>query len=291
MTMIVLFWLVVGSIIPGPGKAAASLRIDFYAETSCPQAEQIIFTQVQKILQNPEFNNAPAELLRLFFHDCFIKGCDASVGRPVPEKDSIPNKKLKGFEIIDMIKEALEKECPGIVSCSDILALAARDAISLSGGPFYPLYTGRRDSKLSFNESLNEIPRPFGKIDDNLKLFTDRGFTVRETVALLGGHSIGFISCQFIQPPNDTYLPDDFKEEIRQKCQNMNNNFSMMDPVLIFSVEISFRNSLLRIADQKKGPPLFRHGVNGQRRNSCRRRRIRVRRRFHFSKRPHHSLD
>ena len=33
------------------------------------------------------------------------------------------------FHIIDGIKESLEAVCPGIVSCADVLALAARDAI------------------------------------------------------------------------------------------------------------------------------------------------------------------
>lgn len=38
---------------------------------------------------------------------------------------------LKGFEIIDRIKNTLESECPGIVSCADALTIAARDATLL----------------------------------------------------------------------------------------------------------------------------------------------------------------
>ena len=38
---------------------------------------------------------------------------------------------LIGFELVDRIKNQLESECPGIVSCADLLALAARDATIL----------------------------------------------------------------------------------------------------------------------------------------------------------------
>ncbi|CAI9100728.1 OLC1v1037889C2 [Oldenlandia corymbosa var. corymbosa] len=244
-----LFWSLIAAIITTQRAASASIRIDFYDQT-CPRAEKIIFTEMQKILQRPEFKNAPAQLLRLFFHDCFIGGCDASVllntGNLQDEKQAGPNLSLKGFEIINMIKEALERECPVIVSCSDILVIATRDAMILSGGPFYPVYTGRRDSKVSFLQKASlEIPSPMDHIDKILMLFAQRGFTARETVALLGGHSIGFISCAFIQPRinNDTnpdpYIGDDFKEEIRQRCEKRNSNFSMMDPQQLSSASSS----------------------------------------------------
>ena len=64
-----------------------------------------------------------------------FQGCDASilldtVGTNQSEKDARPNQTLGGFEAIDDIKAQVEKACPGIVSCADILALAARDAVS-----------------------------------------------------------------------------------------------------------------------------------------------------------------
>lgn len=38
---------------------------------------------------------------------------------------------LKGFDLVDKIKEKLEAECPGVVTCADLLAIAARDAVVL----------------------------------------------------------------------------------------------------------------------------------------------------------------
>ena len=64
----------------------------------------------------------------------FLQGCDGSVLIDSPsEKDAIPNLTLRGFEVIDAAKAAIEKECPGVVSCADILALAAQISVNKVG--------------------------------------------------------------------------------------------------------------------------------------------------------------
>ena len=48
------------------------------------------------------------------------------------EKAALSNiNSLRSFEVVDEIKDALEVSCPGIVSCADILIMAARDAVFL----------------------------------------------------------------------------------------------------------------------------------------------------------------
>jgi hypothetical protein len=103
------------------------LEFDFYKKT-CPQLPLI----VEKVVA-AEFAFDPTSAgpqLRLFFHDCFVQGCDASVlinstDVDQAEKDAAINFSLGNFFVIDDIKEQLEKECPGVVSCADVLALVA----------------------------------------------------------------------------------------------------------------------------------------------------------------------
>ncbi len=59
-----------------------------------------------------------------------MQGCDASVlinstNVNRAEKDAAINFSIGNFFVIDDIKEQLEKECPGVVSCADVLALVA----------------------------------------------------------------------------------------------------------------------------------------------------------------------
>lgn len=65
----------------------------------------------------------------------FLRVANASVlldstANNTAEKDSIPNLSLRGFDFIEEVKAQLEKTCPGVVSCADIIALSARDSVS-----------------------------------------------------------------------------------------------------------------------------------------------------------------
>jgi hypothetical protein len=66
-----------------------------------------------------------------------LQGCDASLlldptqDNPTPEKTAIQSLSLRGYEVIDIAKQKLEAACPGVVSCADILAFAARDSVKV----------------------------------------------------------------------------------------------------------------------------------------------------------------
>ena len=70
-----------------------------------------------------------------------MQGCDASVIIASPrgdaEKDAPDNLSLAGdgFDTVIKAKQAVEAQCPGVVSCADILAIAARDVVVLVSIP------------------------------------------------------------------------------------------------------------------------------------------------------------
>lgn len=70
------------------------------------------------------------------------KGCDASVllqGEGTERKDPA-NASLGGFQVVEGIKRVVEMFCPGVVSCADVLVLAARDSVQVVR-PFTFLYS------------------------------------------------------------------------------------------------------------------------------------------------------
>ncbi|KAI5081661.1 hypothetical protein GOP47_0002172 [Adiantum capillus-veneris] len=173
--------------------------VGFYA-TTCPTAETLIRQEVQR-----RFNADPtvtAGLLRMFFHDCFVQGCDASLlidSTPgnTAEKDSGPNLTVREFDLIDIIKTRLEATCPGVVSCADIIAVATRDSVALAGGPSYVVRTGRFDGRRSRSTDANILPSPASTVDQARSAFASQGLSLNDMVVLLGAHTTGFAHCGF----------------------------------------------------------------------------------------------
>ncbi|CAA3006567.1 peroxidase 72-like [Olea europaea subsp. europaea] len=209
----------------------ACLHPQFYQRT-CPQVLQIVKSVVAKAVAKE--TRMAASLLRLHFHDCFVKGCDASVlldssGSIISEKNSVPNRNsARGFEVIDAIKSAVEKQCPQTVSCADIMALAARDSTVLAGGPSWDVPLGRRDSRgASLSGSNNNIPAPNNTFQTILTKFKLKGLDITDLVALSGSHTIGNSRCTsfrqrlYNQSGNakpDSTLDKFYASQLRAKC-------------------------------------------------------------------------
>ncbi|KAI7742898.1 hypothetical protein M8C21_007020 [Ambrosia artemisiifolia] len=176
------------------------LKVGFY-EKSCPHAEYIVSNVMKEVMAVAPSLSGP--LLRMHFHDCFIRGCDGSVLLDSPtnqsEKFSPPNLHLRGFNIIDKVKLALEHACPGVVSCADILALVARDVTVATKGPYWEVETGRRDGMVSLsNDPINPVtglPPFFANITMLKQSFALRGLSTKDLVVLSGGHTIGVSHC------------------------------------------------------------------------------------------------
>ncbi|WOL12146.1 peroxidase 65 [Canna indica] len=180
--------------------AAAKLSTEYYAK-SCPKVEEIVSDVVTtKQITTP---TTAAGALRLFFHDCFVGGCDASVlvssnSFNRAERDADDNISLPGdgFDAIIRAKTALELQCPGIVSCADILALATRNLVVMLGGPFYRVRLGRKDAVASSVASVQgNLPGANMTADQLISLFAKKKFTVQDLVVLSGAHTVGFSHC------------------------------------------------------------------------------------------------
>ncbi|KAH1038414.1 hypothetical protein J1N35_040157 [Gossypium stocksii] len=199
------------------------LRMDYYI-MSCPFAESIVKNTVNKALQDDP--TLAAALVRMHFHDCFIEGCDGSIlidstKDNTAEKDSPGNLSLRGYEVIDDAKEQLEDQCPGIVSCADIVAMAARDAIFWSGGPVYDIPKGRKDGRRSKIEDTINLPFPTFNTSELISAFGKRGFSAQEMVALSGAHTLGVARCSSFKnrlSNADATLDSDFAKTLSKTC-------------------------------------------------------------------------
>ncbi|KAG8387007.1 hypothetical protein BUALT_Bualt03G0208400 [Buddleja alternifolia] len=223
--LVIFVFLAIFNICNGQG-----LKLGFYKKT-CPSVEAIVQKETARIISAAPTLAAP--LLRMHFHDCFVRGCDGSVllnatNNNPAEKDSIPNQSIRGFESIDRVKSVVEKQCPGVVSCADILALVARDATLLLKGPFWKVPLGRRDGRVSNStEALFNLPPPFFNITQLKASFASKGLNTKDLVVLSGSHTIGTSHCSSFSSrlynftgvgDTDPALDSNYVAQLRRKC-------------------------------------------------------------------------
>ncbi|KAL6876426.1 hypothetical protein ACP4OV_012998 [Aristida adscensionis] len=195
---LIAFAVVLAALLAG-AAAGGPLSTGFYNK-KCPNVQSIVRSgMAQAVAAEPRMG---ASILRMFFHDCFVNGCDASIllddtASFTGEKNAGPNaNSVRGYEVIDAIKTQVEASCNATVSCADILALAARDAVNLLGGPTWTVYLGRRDATTASQSAANaNLPAPGSSLATLVTMFGNKGLSPRDMTALSGAHTIGQARC------------------------------------------------------------------------------------------------
>ncbi|KAG8382730.1 hypothetical protein BUALT_Bualt05G0107700 [Buddleja alternifolia] len=233
----------------------AQLSPSFY-DTTCPNAANIIRTSIRRAISRER--RMAASLIRLHFHDCFVQGCDASIlldetSTIQSEKNAFPNaNSVRGYEVIEAAKRDVERMCPGVVSCADILTLAARDASAYVGGPSWSVRLGRRDSTTaSLSLANSDLPSPFAGLDVLIPAFANKGLTARDMVALSGAHTLGQSQCFLFRGRiynNGTDIDANFASMRRRRCpQNGGDaNLAPLDLVTPNSFDNNYYKNLIQ---------------------------------------------
>ncbi|KAF3433302.1 hypothetical protein FNV43_RR24404 [Rhamnella rubrinervis] len=240
-------------------NAKAQLSTNFYSKT-CPKLFPTVKSTVNSAISKEA--RMGASLLRLFFHDCFVNGCDGSVllddtSSFTGEKNAVPNRNsARGFDVVDNIKSAVENVCPGVVSCADILAIAARDSVVRLGGPSWDVKLGRRDSRTASQSAANNgIPPPTSNLNTLISRFSSLGLSTRDLVALSGSHTIGQARCTSFRARiyNESNIDSSFARTRQSNCPRSSgsgdNNLAPLD----LQTPTSFDNNYFKNLVQKKG--------------------------------------
>ncbi|KAL0012291.1 hypothetical protein SO802_007399 [Lithocarpus litseifolius] len=183
------------------GINEAKLAYDYY-KYSCPNLETIVRREMLSIFLTDA--TAPAAFLQLMFHDCLVQ--------------------VRKRETIGYIKSILENECPGKVSCADIIALAAKKSVSFSGGPHIQIPLGRKDSTTSSYQQADASLPPQGiKVHELIHTFASKGMNLEEAIAIIGAHTLGVGHCMNIasrlyDPQPHGHMHYGYEAFLRLKC-------------------------------------------------------------------------
>uniref|UniRef100_J3LQA7 Peroxidase n=1 Tax=Oryza brachyantha TaxID=4533 RepID=J3LQA7_ORYBR len=276
-------WFLLSSLLLAAAAAApvvhgygggGGLTVGFYKE-SCPQAEAIVREGGAAAGHDDPTTTAP--LLRLHFHDCFVRGCEASVlinstKTNTAEKDAKPNHTLDAFGVIDAAKEKLERKCPAVVSCADILAIAARDAVSLAtkavrqgrwskDGNLYEVETGRRDGRVSSaKEAVTYLPDSFDGIRRLITRFASKGLSLKDLAVLSGAHALGNTHCPSIakrlrnftaHQNTDPTLDASYAAALRRRCRSARDNTTQLE--MVPGSSTTFDAAYYRLVAERRG--------------------------------------
>ncbi|KAL3653418.1 hypothetical protein CASFOL_003099 [Castilleja foliolosa] len=252
-------------------SSSANKQLDpFFYLNSCPQVLYIVHQVVQEAIEKEP--RMGASLLRLHFHDCFVNGCDGSVllddnGSFKGEKSAGPNmNSLRGFDVVDNIKSELESQCPGVVSCADILALAASESVFQLGGiPWnflgngLALGLGRRDARTASQAAANKsLPAPTLDLNGLISSFKNVGLSKHDLIVLSGAHTIGQARC--ISFKNRVYnetktktIDNTFAQTLQNYCPSKSGKGDNKLAALDISTPDKFDNSYYANLVDKKG--------------------------------------
>ncbi|GAB4824681.1 hypothetical protein Ancab_007546 [Ancistrocladus abbreviatus] len=114
------------------GQSYGALQQGFYnGKCGKNNVEQVIFNVIWARFRKDLA--LVAALLRMQFYDCCVRGCDASIllDRSNTKKNAGANGGVREYEVIDAAKAAVEKLCPGVFSCADVIVIASRVTVWL----------------------------------------------------------------------------------------------------------------------------------------------------------------
>lgn len=231
--------------------AEAQLSAGFYS-SSCPAVHSIVRQAMSQAVTNN--TRSAAAVLRVFFHDCFVNGCDGSVlleaSDRQAEKNAKPNLSLRGFDVIERIKQRLEAACALTVSCADIVAFAARDSVKLSGGLWYAVPGGRQDGTVSRASMTGDLPPPNQRNVDLLaQYFYRKGLTLDEMVLLSAAHTVGIAHCSSfdyrLTSDQDKGMDPAFRNSLRSQCQYNPSNYVPLDAGSQYAFDTGYFSNVL----------------------------------------------